>query len=82
MLTLFRLNKRIEKKSSPMENTQVTQEVALSIELPTPESSTNSCTSNEEDLIQLMLAHNLLLERQFQDLKVTCCIFSLYFSRI
>ena len=45
-----------------MEKTQVTQEVAQSIELPTPESSTNSCTYNEEDsledLIQLMLAHN------------------------
>ena len=45
-----------------MEKTQVTQEVAQSIELPTPESSTNSCISNEEDsledLIQLMLAHN------------------------
>ena len=45
-----------------MEKTQVTQEVAQTIELPTQESSTNSCTSNEEDsledLIQLMLAHN------------------------
>ena len=45
-----------------MEKTQVTQEVAQSIELPTPESSTNSCISNEEDSledrIQLMLAHN------------------------
>ena len=45
-----------------MEKTQVTQEVAQSIELPTPESSTNTCTSNEEDsledLIQLMLVHN------------------------
>ena len=45
-----------------MEKTQVTQKVAQSIELPTPESSTNSCISNEEDsledLIQLMLAHN------------------------
>ena len=45
-----------------MEKTQVTQEVAQSIELPTPESSTNWCISNKEDsledLIQLMLAHN------------------------
>ena len=35
-----------------MEKTQVTQEVAQSIELLTPESSTNSCTSNEKDSLR------------------------------